>query len=71
MGGNITLGGNLSVTAGPIGAGAEGSIAADIDNRKFASMFSYTRSKGLFAGKSLVTEIGNTFYSIQSYVQNT
>jgi len=53
MGGNITLGGNLSVTAGPIGAGAEGSIAADIDNRKFASMFSYTRSKGLFAGLSI------------------
>lgn len=52
-GGNVTLGGSLSITAGPVGAGTEGSIAADFDNRKVASMFSYAKSKGLFAGMSI------------------
>lgn len=53
QGGNITLGGNLSVSAGPIGAGGEASIAGDIKDRKVAPVFSYTKSKGLFAGMSI------------------
>jgi len=46
-GGNVTLGGNLSVAAGPIGRSAEGSVAVG------AAMYSYSRSQGLFAGVSL------------------
>ncbi len=46
-GGNVTLGGNLSVAAGPIGRSAEGNVALQ------AAMFSYSRSQGLFAGVSL------------------
>ncbi|HEY1266952.1 MAG TPA: YSC84-related protein [Candidatus Binatia bacterium] len=46
-GGNVTLGGALSVAAGPIGRSAEGNVALQ------AAMFSYSRSQGLFAGVSL------------------
>ena len=53
QGGNITLGGNLSVSAGPIGAGGEASIAGDIKQKKVTPIFSYTKSKGLFAGMSI------------------
>lgn len=47
-GGSITLGGNLSIAAGPLGGSAEGAIALPP-----AAIFSYSRSKGLFAGASL------------------
>lgn len=47
-GGSVTLGGNLSIAAGPIGGSAEGSIALPP-----AAIFSYSRSKGIFAGASL------------------
>ncbi|KAG2219528.1 hypothetical protein INT45_003093 [Circinella minor] len=53
QGGNVTIGGNLAVSAGPIGAGGEASVAADYKERKVAPVFSYTKSKGLFAGISL------------------
>lgn len=53
QGGNLTLGGNLSVSAGPIGAGGEASIAGDIRDKKVTPVFSYTKSKGLFAGMSI------------------
>lgn len=53
QGGNITFGGNLSVSAGPIGAGGEASIAGDIRDKKVTPVFSYTKSKGLFAGMSI------------------
>lgn len=53
QGGNLTLGGNLSVSAGPIGAGGEASITGDIRDKKVAPVFSYTKSKGLFAGMSI------------------
>ena len=46
-GGNVTLGGNLSVAAGPVGRTAEGSVALQ------AAMYTYSRSQGLFAGVSL------------------
>ena len=46
-GGNVTLGGALSVTAGPVGRAAEASVAVG------AAMYSYSRSQGLFAGVSL------------------
>jgi lipid-binding SYLF domain-containing protein len=46
-GGNVTLGGNLSIAAGPIGRSAEGSVALQ------AAMYSYSRTQGLFAGVSL------------------
>ena len=46
---NLTLGGNLSVSAGPIGFGQEysGSLYEG------AALFSYSKSKGLFAGVSV------------------
>jgi len=49
QGGNLTIGGGLSAAAGPIGTG--GNIAASLVNP--APMFSYSRSKGLFAGLTL------------------
>ncbi|KAJ1797586.1 hypothetical protein LPJ59_003042 [Coemansia sp. RSA 2399] len=48
-GGNVTLGANLGVAAGPWGRSAEASGAV----RNFAPVLSYSRSKGLFAGVSL------------------
>ncbi|CAO1623560.1 unnamed protein product [Parajaminaea phylloscopi] len=49
MAGNLQIGGSLAATAGPIGTG--GAIQAAIAHP--APMFSYSRSKGLFAGLSL------------------
>jgi len=49
LGGNLTIGGNVSATAGPIGTG--GSVQASLAHP--APMFSYSKSKGLFAGLSL------------------
>ncbi len=46
-GGNVTLGGALSVAAGPVGRSAEAGVAVG------AAMYSYSRSQGLFAGISL------------------
>jgi SH3 domain-containing YSC84-like protein 1 len=46
-GGNVTLGGALSVAAGPVGRDAEGSLTLG------AAMYTYSRSQGLFAGVSL------------------
>lgn len=46
---NLTLGGSLSVTAGPVAIGGEvsGSVI------EAAALYSYSKSKGLFAGVSL------------------
>jgi lipid-binding SYLF domain-containing protein len=44
---NVTLGGNLSVAAGPVGRTAEASVGLQ------SAIFSYSRSQGLFAGVSL------------------
>ncbi|KAG6889704.1 hypothetical protein C0992_004424, partial [Termitomyces sp. T32_za158] len=49
IGGNVTIGGNISAAAGPIGTG--GSVQASLAHP--APMFSYSKSKGLFAGMSL------------------
>lgn len=46
-GGNVTLGGNLSAAAGPVGRTAEGNVALQ------AAMYTYSISQGLFAGISL------------------
>ena len=45
--GNVTLGGNLSIAAGPIGRSAEAGLGLQ------ATMYSYSRTQGLFAGVSL------------------
>jgi lipid-binding SYLF domain-containing protein len=44
---NITLGGDISVAAGPIGRSAEVAITP------IAAIYTYSRSQGLFAGVSL------------------
>ena len=49
MGGNVTLGGNLSVAAGPFGRSAEAGGAVG----KLAPIYSYSKTKGLFAGVSI------------------
>lgn len=47
--GNLTIGGSLSAAAGPIGTGG----AVNVAIRDPAPLFTYSRSKGLFAGISL------------------
>jgi len=42
IGGNVTVGGNISASAGPIGTG--GSVLASLAHP--APMFSYSKSKG-------------------------
>jgi len=49
--GSVTLGGNVSVAAGPVGRNAEAAGAASL--RSVAGIFSYSKTKGLFAGVSL------------------
>jgi SH3 domain-containing YSC84-like protein 1 len=49
--GTLTLGGNVSIAAGPIGRNAEAAGAAN--TRGVAAVFSYSKTKGLFAGVSL------------------
>jgi len=44
---NVTLGGDVSVAAGPIGRHAEAAITP------VAAVYTYSRSQGLFAGISL------------------
>jgi len=46
-GGNVTLGGELSAAAGPVGRDAQVAVAPT------AAIYTYSRSKGLFAGASL------------------
>lgn len=47
--GSFTLGGDISVTAGPVGRNS----SASTDYKLQAEVYSYSRSKGLFAGISL------------------
>lgn len=47
QGGNVSLGGDLSVAAGPVGR----SLGADITTK--AAVYTYSRSQGIFAGVSL------------------
>lgn len=49
--GTITLGGNVSVAAGPLGRAGEASAAAGTSGA--ATVFSYSKTKGLYAGISL------------------
>lgn len=49
--GSLTLGGNLSIAAGPVGRNAEAAGAASL--KGVAGVFSYSKTKGLFAGVSL------------------
>lgn len=49
--GSITLGGNVSIAAGPVGRNAEAAGAASL--KSIAGIFSYSKTKGLFAGVSL------------------
>ncbi|KAI8990902.1 hypothetical protein BDF20DRAFT_841418 [Mycotypha africana] len=49
--GSITLGGNISVAAGPVGRNAEASAAASI--KAVSAVYSYSKTRGVFAGVSL------------------
>jgi lipid-binding SYLF domain-containing protein len=66
--GSFTLGGDISVTAGPVGR----SSSASTDYKLEAEVYSYSRSKGLFAGISLAgsaisidEKANNSFYNNQ------
>ncbi|CAG5135804.1 unnamed protein product [Candidula unifasciata] len=48
-GGNLTLGGNFTIAAGPLGRNVEGDIAV----RSAAAIYTYSKTKGLFAGISI------------------
>jgi SH3 domain-containing YSC84-like protein 1 len=48
---SVTLGGNVSIAAGPVGRNAEAAGAASM--KGVAGVFSYSKTKGLFAGVSL------------------
>ena len=62
--GSFTLGGDISVAAGPVGR----SSTASTDYKLEAEVYSYSRSKGLFAGISLnglaidIDEKGNSAF---------
>ncbi|TPX42139.1 hypothetical protein SeMB42_g02433 [Synchytrium endobioticum] len=47
--GNLTLGGNISIAAGPLGRSAEAAGSA----LHLAAIYSYSKTKGLFAGVSI------------------
>ncbi|KAI9708628.1 MAG: hypothetical protein M1820_003846 [Bogoriella megaspora] len=49
--GNLTLGGNVSIAAGPVGRNAE--AAGSASTKGVAGVFAYSKTKGLFAGVSL------------------
>src|SRR6476660_4926881 len=60
--GNVTLGGNLSVSAGPVGRSAEAGVGLQ------AATYTYSRSQGLFAGVSLEgTAIGTRDDANEAY----
>jgi lipid-binding SYLF domain-containing protein len=48
---SVTLGGNVSIAAGPVGRNAEAAGAASL--KGVAGIFAYSKTKGLFAGVSL------------------
>jgi len=48
-GGNLTLGGNFTIAAGPLGRNVEGDVAV----RSPAAIYTYSKTKGLFAGVSI------------------
>lgn len=48
-GGNLTLGGNFTIAAGPVGRNVEGDVAV----RSPAAIYTYSKTKGLFAGISI------------------
>ena len=48
-GGNLTLGGNFTVAIGPMGRNVEG----DVSVRSPAAIYTYSKTKGLFAGISI------------------
>ncbi|SCU78868.1 LAMI_0A06326g1_1 [Lachancea mirantina] len=49
--GTITLGGNVSVAAGPLGRNAEAAASASMGG--VAAVFAYSKTKGIFAGVSV------------------
>lgn len=48
-GGNLTLGGNFTIAAGPVGRNLE----ADVSLRSTAAIYTYSKTRGLFAGISV------------------
>ena len=48
-GGNVTLGGNMSVAAGPMGRNVE----VDVAVRSPSAVYTYSRTRGLFVGISI------------------
>ena len=53
--GSVSLGGNVSIAAGPVGRNAEASGTASM--KGVAGVFAYSKTKGLFAGVSLESSL--------------
>lgn len=60
LGGNVTIGGNIAASAGPIGTG--GSVQASLAHP--APMFSYSKSKGMLIPE---TDIVQLIYPLQNH----
>ncbi|KAG8929485.1 hypothetical protein FRC01_004258 [Tulasnella sp. 417] len=54
-GGKLTIGGNLSIAVGPLGRNGE--AWKSLDKGQIVSMYSYSRTKGLFSGISLESSV--------------
>lgn len=72
--GSFTLGGDISVTAGPVGRNS----TASTDLKLEAEVYSYSRSKGLFAGISIAgsdisidDKANETFYGSEDHDAET
>uniref|UniRef100_A0A673I3P9 SH3 and SYLF domain containing 1 n=1 Tax=Sinocyclocheilus rhinocerous TaxID=307959 RepID=A0A673I3P9_9TELE len=65
-GGNLTLGGNFTVAVGPLGRNLEAGVAF----RSTAAVYSYCKSRGLYAGVSLFQYLMCALLLIRFYGQD-
>lgn len=59
LGGNVTIGGGISATAGPIGTG--GSVQASLAHP--APMFSYSKSKGAYSSFCYIPKVSSDYHT--------
>lgn len=59
LGGNVTIGGGISATAGPIGTG--GSVQASLAHP--APMFSYSKSKGPYSSLRCILKVFSNYHT--------
>lgn len=65
--GSVNLGGDVSLAIGPVGRSVEGSVGATVDenpSESVAGIYTYSFSKGLYAGVSLDGKIISTRHDV-------